>query len=130
MKRKLNSTTEVFIGFFILNHIVNIVQTLLALPYVDMPVFIVSESIIMIVVLLGILSLKRAALWAFFVVQFLNFAVLSFMDKDYLSHLIPAVIICLLMCALLLLKKNGISGWNSFFSGSDDKVITPEDSGE
>lgn len=120
MKRKLNVITVAWIWFVIINHIVRIFQTLFKLQFADndtlgILIYQIIIGAIMIVVLSGILNLKKKALYSFFVLEFINsfivWQIVGGRPEDYLIHFIPAVIFSVFMVGFLCLKKDGISGW-------------------
>lgn len=127
IKKKLNVFLIYILWLYISRHIIRIFQLLFSLFYNDIPyvLFGVIQSIIIITILCNMLRVKRWALYGFFIFQLLNAAVLSLFDKsNYVyalgEHLVTSLILAIIMSVILMLRKNGISGWECFLK---NKVV-------
>jgi hypothetical protein len=89
-------------------------------------------SISMIIILWHLLKEKKWSIYLFCGLQIINVVFQSiFLEGDFLNSLIIAITLCIIMAALLCLKKNGISAWKSLFSrnqglSAEEQSILPK----
>lgn len=116
MKGDLNIITKIVLCLIIIRHAIQIIRNIQIIQYADNDICIyqIIMGILMIVVLIGILRIKKQALYSFFILQLLNSFIIwdmKYRIDDYFVHLIVAIFFSAIMAGLLFLKKNGISGW-------------------
>jgi hypothetical protein len=86
----------------------------------------------MIIILWHLLKEKKWSIYLFCGLQIINVVFQSiFLEGDFLNSLIIAITLCIIMAALLCLKKNGISAWKSLFSrnqglSAEEQSILPK----
>lgn len=136
MKNNYNIVLTIFIWMVIVRHIISIVSSIpliIAWPSSDYISIIalgwnIVLNISMIIILLYLLKEKRWSIYLFCGLQIINVVFQSiFLEGDFLNSLIIAITLCIIMAALLCLKKDGISAWKLLFSRdqgvSDDELI-------
>lgn len=119
---KLNSVIVVWICLVAIRHVVNIFKciSILLSKYGehDKVAYNMIVSIIMIIILIGIIKLKKRAVFSFFLLQIINsFFVwdMNYRVDSYFLHLSIALLFSIIMAGLMFLKKDGKSGWELMF---------------
>ena len=119
--KRLNIITEIILVLATIRQFFAFAHSLIYIgnPYIDQVLCIWSIFIgaLCITIYVGMILVKKWALFGFFTLQCTNAAFLSiFIDGKYAQHFIVALILSGFMSLLLLLPKNGVSGWKAFFS--------------
>lgn len=125
MKNNFNIVLTVFIWMVIVRHILSIVSSIPLVIAWSSSDYIsiltlgwnIGLSISMIIILWHLLKEKQWSIYLFCGLQIINVVFQSiFLKGDFLNSLIIAITLCIIMAALLCLKKDGISAWKSLFS--------------
>ena len=125
MKNNYNIVLIIFIWMVIVRHIISIVSSIpLIIAWTSSDYISILAigwniilSISMIIILWHLLKEKKWSIYLFCGLQIINVVFQSiFLEGDFLNSLIIAITLCIIMAALLCLKKNGISAWKSLFS--------------
>lgn len=122
MKKSLNPILVIFIYLIILNHISRLISSAFQIPmaifgYYSLPITIFNMvlGVTMIVTLIGLLRIKKWAIYFFCGIQVFTLVVNTMITGDFFVHLFVTVFLCGVMAALLCLRRNGASAWSLFF---------------
>ena len=124
MKNNFNVVLTVFIWMVIVRHIISIISSIplliasISSDYISILAlgWNIVLNISVIIILLYLLKEKRWSIYSFCGLQIINVVFQSiFLEGDFLNSLIIAITLCIIMAALLCLKKDGISAWKLLF---------------
>lgn len=126
-------TTSIFV-IFIIKHAFHILKEVQKLQYIGMLTeydgavsgssyqlscyYNIIVSLVVIVLLILVSYKQKWAVWTFLAFQFINPVVICTIMGTYNdlgAHLFASLVICVLFCLLLLIRKNGKSGWKLIF---------------
>lgn len=117
MKGKLNSLTEIVFLVAIVRHIYNAFITLISLVQIGFDIHIILNlviSLFAIIIIYNMIMVKKWSLYAFFILSVISALLSALFTGDVINNLIVGLILLLIVCGLLFLKKNGITGWKAF----------------
>lgn len=133
MKKELSLISELAICLVIFRHVIAMITSIPSIYYATQGLGLIESTIwnfithiAMIVILIGILKVKRWSLYAFGGLQIINVIVLSVFQGEMITHLVIALVMCAIMAGLLSFRNNGISGWNLFFASESELASEAE----
>lgn len=122
--KKLNLIFKWVLYLAIVRHAIGIPQQLMKISsgiYDNSICYVaIIVNIVMIAILSNILRIKKYALSFFFIFQYINALLIGIIEQrgDYLTPFVISTILSSIMAGLLFLKKDGISGWQLFYSST------------
>lgn len=72
------------------------------------------QGLIIIIILFGMVYIKKWALYSFYAYQLLNFIFVSLINGNVAESAYTSIFSCVIMSAILFIRKNGVSGWKTF----------------
>lgn len=70
-----------------------------------------SLSVLVIISLSLIMMKKKSGVYLFVALQLVSIVFNSIMDSDPITHLLVALVMCVVMFLILQIRKDGISAW-------------------
>lgn len=128
----LSGIAEIVIALVIVNHVFRIITNLFYLSsgIIDSltGVWHLIAGVSMIVILLGVLKLKRWSWHAFVCIQLINVLFITLIQGD--DIVVPmgvAIIMCVVLRGLLAIKRDGVSAWDVMFKKEKSDVFAEAD---
>lgn len=124
---RLNNVTIALLVLAIFSHAMNIIKTFTAVCIgLDKPcigLYSISASVIFIALAIFIIKRKPWAVVSFFVLQFLNAVGICIVSHNFSGlgvNIFVSFVMCCILCLILLLRVDGISGWKAIFHKSSN----------
>lgn len=124
MIKNFNIITYCVIWFAVVANIIFSCSQLMSFVIIKSPIYlynVVMHLIAAYVLYLIVGKKKESGFWAFLVLNMINSLAIGTMDGNFLIHIMVGILYGFILFGLLLIKKDGISGWSIIKSNNNTK---------
>ena len=113
-KKEINIIVQIILGLIIARHAMSMINNIMVFSMLNDIFFLcvnLSLSVLVIISLSLIMMKKKSGVYLFVALQLVSIVFNSIMDSDPITHLLVALVMCVVMFLILQIRKDGISAW-------------------
>ena len=113
-KKEINIIVQIILGLIIARHAMSMINNIMVFSLLNDIFFLgvnLSLSVLVIISLSLIMMKKKSGVYLFVSLQLVSIVFNSIMDSDPITHLLVALVMCVVMFLILQIRKDGISAW-------------------
>ena len=113
-KKEINIIVQIILGLIIARHAMSMINNIMVFSMLNDIFFLcvnLSLSVLVIISLALIMMKKKSGVYLFVALQLVSIVFNSIMDSDPITHLLVALVMCVVMFLILQIRKDGISAW-------------------
>ena len=113
-KKEINIIVQIILGLIIARHAMSMINNIMVFSMLNDIFFLcvnLSLSVLVIISLSLIMMKKKSGVYLFVSLQLVSIVFNSIMDSDPITHLLVALVMCVVMFLILQIRKDGISAW-------------------
>ena len=113
-KKEINIIVQIILGLIIARHAMSMINNIMVFSLLNDIFFLgvnLSLSVLVIISLALIMMQKKSGVYLFVSLQLVSIVFNSIMDSDPITHLLVALVMCVVMFLILQIRKDGISAW-------------------
>ena len=113
-KKEINIIVQIILGLIIARHAMSMINNIMVFSLLNDIFFLgvnLSLSVLVIISLALIMMQKKSGVYLFVALQLVSIVFNSIMDSDPITHLLVALVMCVVMFLILQIRKDGISAW-------------------